>query len=164
MRANRRIRTIIAAALVPVAALGVGLLGAGTASAAASGPSLMPDPGLYCAEVQNAPYVAQVENDGWSVLYTGVKGDVGKNDWACVYEVSMAVPVVDEIEVGDDSLNSSNLLLPPRQDTVPINWAAMCSQQYPGSSLQWIQAPATGVWGAPWQCVGQPGVTYNLVS
>lgn len=161
MRATRRIRTIITAALLPAAAVGVGLLGAGSAAAATGGPSLMPDPGLYCA--MNAPYAAQVQTDGWSVQFTAVKGNEYQNNWACVYEVAMAVPVVDDIEVGDESLGASNLTLPPVQDTVPINWAEMCAQQYPGSSLQWIQAPEAGVWGAPWGCVGQPGVYYNLV-
>ncbi len=125
------------------------------ASADTGGQLLMPDPDAYCAN--NAPYQTQVNEAGWPVQYIGLQGDANQNDWVCVYAVAPTIPTPYG---GGDSFT-----LPPHNEAFPIDWAAMCQQQYGGSTLHWvgIPGPATspGPFGAPWLCVGAPGAQYD---
>ncbi len=123
-------------------------------SAASSGYPIVPDPGLYCYE--NSPLQMQVEVNGWIVQSLGAQGDVAKNNWRCVYNVAMAVPV----PVG--GYGDEGYTLPPFRHSAPIDWAKMCQQQFPGSKLEWWHVPGPvqplgpfqgGLWGPPWKCV-----------
>jgi hypothetical protein len=136
-------------------------LGASPALADSGQQQLMPDPDAYCA--LNAPYQAQVTEAGWQVVYTGLSGDANQNDWACTYTVYANIPVPNgEFGPGADTASAP---LPPSNETFPIDWAAMCRQQYDGSSLQWVGVPgpetSPGPFGAPWMCLGAPGGTYD---
>jgi hypothetical protein len=123
-------------------------LAAATSSAAASSATFMPDPGQYC--VDNAPYPMQ-SVDGWTAQFINVQGDMYTNDWKCVYAVSVVIPTWDTDGLGTGDEN--DFVFPPYIYHMPIDWNAMCSQQFPGSWAQWILAPEAGVWGAPWECV-----------
>ncbi len=115
---------------------------------------LLPDPSAYC--MKNIPFQMQQQDDGWNVQFENVVGDSYQNDWGCQYQILATVPIA-----GFDGTTSGNLPLPPYTYTLPIDWNNMCNQQYPGAHAEWIPGPETGVDGAPWGCVGAPGVIYD---
>ena len=132
--------------------------GLSTSPAWADGTSqqLMPDPDAYCA-ITASPYQTQVREDGWTVQYTGLSGDANQNNWACNYLVAPTVPTTYD--------DGSSFTLPPQDQSFSIDWAAMCADQYEGSSLLWVGIPgpetSPGPFGAPWMCLGAPGAVYD---
>lgn len=104
---------------------------------------LPPDPSAYC--VENPPFQMQQLEGGWQVVFQNVIGDSYQNDWGCQYLTQISV----------------DFIFPPVTYTMPIDWNGMCNQQYPGAYAEWIPGPETGVDGAPWGCVGAPGVIYD---
>ena len=118
--------------------------------------NLLPDPSAYC--MKNIPFQLQQQDDGWYVRFNNTIGDSYQNDWGCQYSVQATIPIA-----GFDGTTQGNLPLPPYPYTLPIDWNNMCNQQYPGASAVWIPGPETGVDGAPWGCVGAPGVIYDPV-
>lgn len=107
---------------------------------------LLPDPDLWCANSDIHRYDTQVREADWIVLFKGVVGTPGKNNWRCAYLVSMQGP---GNELG-------NFTLPiPVTLTSPVNFRAACSEQFPGSRLEWT---GTGLY--PWRCIGVAGRYY----
>jgi hypothetical protein len=113
---------------------------------------LPPDPSAYC--IENPPFQQQQVDVGWQVQFENVIGDPLQNDWKCQYMVLSYVPIAAGEDGGEFPIGPINY-------TTPIDWNAMCNQQYPGASATWIPGPETGVDGAPWGCVGAPGVMYD---
>ena len=169
----RRLSRIVAAAIsaaVPV------LFFALPASAAASGggPILTPDPELYCLYGYELPINP---DGGFSFSFDHLQGDPGQNDWKCIYDAGFTVPVFtteesedEEEELGSYDLAGDLVRVSDVRDagpfvyhdwTVGVDWALMCQQQYPGSTLTWVGSGSGGPYGAPWTCVGQPGVSYT---
>ena len=148
-RAHRTLA--VAAAASALLAVAAGLTLTGTAEADTL---LTPDPVAYC--VTNPPFGMQTAVNGWQVQYDQLLGDSYQNNWRCQYSVSMVVPVAVD-EDGQDE----DFTFPPVAYSTPVNWNAMCNQQYPGSRATWIPGPVTGANGAPWGCQGPAGVTYN---
>lgn len=142
-------RTLVATAAATIIVLGVGL-SSGTARADTS---LTPDPVAYCET--NLPDGMQTAVDGWQVQYDQLLGDSYKNNWQCEYWISYVIPWLSED--GDEE----GFTLPPVAQAFPIDWNAMCNQQFPGAWAVWIPAPVTGAAGAPWGCQGPAGVTYD---
>lgn len=114
---------------------------------------LLPDPSAYCMQSQNTLFQTQQLESGWQVAFQNVIGDSYQNDWGCQYLIQATIPTPFD---GGDSFT-----LPPFNYTMPIDWNNMCNQQYPGAHAEWIPGPETGVDGAPWGCVGAPGVIYD---
>ncbi len=123
-------------------ALGAAAAAVFVPTANAQAATLPPDPWLHCAA--NAPYQPQVQDLGWQVIPKGVSGTTGQNNWTYDYLVAMVIPY---------GIEGEGYTLPPFTQSFPIDWALMCAQQFPGSHLQWVRGPMTGVLGAPWQCV-----------
>jgi hypothetical protein len=91
-------------------------------------------------------YDTQVREADWIVLFKGVVGTPGKNNWRCAYLVSMQGP-------GNDL---GNFTLPiPVTMTSPVDFRAACAEQFIGSRLEW-----TGTGAYPWRCVGVAGRYY----
>jgi hypothetical protein len=67
---------------------------------------------------------------------------------------SATIPVASEDGEND-------FTLPPVAMSTPVDWNAMCGQQFPGSWATWIPGPATDATGAPWGCQAPAGVTYD---
>ena len=95
----------------------------------------------------------QAESD-YQVVSEGVQGDASQNDWKGEYMVVASIPT------GGDSFT-----LPPVNTSTPVDWEAMCAQQYPESSAEWVGVPgpaaSPGPFGAPWMCLGAPGSVYD---
>ena len=147
----------VQALAISLGALTTSVFGA-TASQAATG--LTPDPYAYCAT--NLPFGQQRQVNGWVVIPKGLSGDTGQNDWKCTYEVFGYIPTFYATGIISSPTGVGRELGPiPFNFSVNVDWAAMCDQQFPGASAQWIPGPVTGVMGAPWQCAAPPGVTYD---
>jgi hypothetical protein len=144
-------RTFAVAAAASAIALGATLTSAGAARA--DDASLMPDPVAYCET--NPPFGMQAAVNGWQVQYDQLLGDSYTNNWRCEYWVSAVIPWLGED--GDEA----DFALPPITYSTPIDWNAMCNQQFPGAWAVWIPAPVTGAAGAPWGCQAPAGVTYD---
>jgi hypothetical protein len=128
--------------------LGLGAFGAVPASASQGG--LLPDVPAYC--MMNPPFGMQVAVNDWRVVFDKVTGDTGQNNWGCRYLTMPTVPA-----------GVNNFTIPwPIPSTQPMDWNALCNQQFPGAHAKWIPGPMTGVGGAPWECEGPEGVTYDL--
>lgn len=152
--ATRKIgRALVTSAAAGTIVLGVGLSSTGTARADTS---LTPDPVAYCET--NLPFGQQATINGWKIRYKQLTGDSNKNNWQCQYWVSMTVPIPSE-QIG----KSNNFILPPFTQGVPIDWNALCNQQFPGAWATWIYVlgPETSTAGVPWGCQGPAGVTYD---
>ena len=135
-----------------VMAIGIVLGGLlGTSQMARADETLTPDPAAWCIQNEGAVFGLQQNTDDWQVHYSGLIGDAGQNDWRCGYQVWPTIPA------GGDTFS----LVPPFNWSVPMNWEAMCEAQFSGAHVAWINGPLTGVGGAPWQCIGAPGVTYD---
>jgi hypothetical protein len=149
----RRQTSRLGALMVTVGALalGIGLLSSGAARADAA---IVPDPIAYCET--NAPFAFQVAVNGWQVQYDQLLGDSYTNNWRCEYWVSAVIPTA----LGEDG-DEADYTLPPFAYSVPIDWNAMCSQQFPGAWATWIPGPVTGAAGAPWGCQAPADVTYD---
>jgi hypothetical protein len=117
---------------------------------------LLPDPSAYC--VKNPPFQLQQQDDGWQVQFQKLVGDPLQNNWGCQYLVLATVPVTGDATAVN---NEGNFPIWLSTYTAPIDWNAMCNQQYPGAHAEWSPGPETGVYGAPWVCVGVPGVIYD---
>ncbi len=114
--------------------------------ASATTQTLPPDPDLWCANSDIHRYDTQVREADWIVLFKGVVGTPGKNNWRCAYLVSMQGP-------GNEF---GNFTLPiPVTMTSPVDFRAACAEQFPGSRLEW-----TGTGAYPWRCVGVAGRYY----
>ena len=106
------------------------------------------DPNIWCYNTElPSLFATQITESGWVVLYKGLRGTAGKNDWKCSYLVSMVGP-------GDQDGGFTVPL--PITENYPINFEAVCHSQFAGATLRW--APASGQW--PWQCVGAAGKYY----
>jgi hypothetical protein len=143
---SRRLAAATAASFV-VAGATVALTGIAQASTV-----LSPDPVAYCET--SLPYGMQTAVNGWGVQYDQLLGDSYQNNWRCEYWVSATVPVASE--EGEDDFT-----LPPVAQSIPVDWNAMCGQQFPGSWATWIPGPETDATGAPWGCQAPAGVTYD---
>jgi hypothetical protein len=151
-------RRAVQALAISLGTITASILGTTAAHAASD---LTPDPTGYCAT--NLPFAQQQQVAGWKVFSTGLIGDAGQNDWACAYQVWVNIPTFTSTGIISSPTGiERNLGSFPVNTRIPMDWAAMCNQQFPGASAQWIPGPATGVMGAPWQCVGPAGVTYDL--
>jgi hypothetical protein len=101
-----------------------------------------------------------------SAVFVQVVGDQYTNDWKCRDLVSAGIPFAMEPEtddlgapVGTGEAESFGPWV--FYENYGIQWQAMCSEQFPGSSAEWIPGPVTGVDGAPWECQAPAGVTYD---
>lgn len=142
-------RMLVVATAASAIAVGADLALAGSAQADAA---LTPDPVAYCET--NLPFAWQTAVNGWQVQYDQLLGNSYTNNWRCEYWVTIVVPLALDGQEED-------FTLPPVTHSVPIDWNAMCDQQYPGAWATWIPAPVTGVDGAPWGCQAPAGVTYD---
>lgn len=143
MRVKRLLQKIALPVATAVAAIGIA---AAPASADTAGPDLPLEPYMWC--VDHAPYGLQQLEAGWQVQFTGLEGTSGQNDYKCGYNVIKTV--------GDFTIPYTF------HESWGIDWAGMCREQYGDTAhLEWIPGPATGVVGAPWRCVGQPGQSYE---
>lgn len=116
----------------------IGLAGAATVAVAATAPAaadevLYPEPYQGCYD--SNPYAAQVREAGWVSQFTGI-GGTGPNSFTCEYLVRPAADFTWPI---------------PFHTTTPMDWAAMCPQQFPGSHLVWA-GPGRGSAGSGWVC------------
>jgi hypothetical protein len=150
MATRKTRRALVASAAAATIVLGTGLSSTGTAWADTS---LTPDPVAYCET--NLPFGQQAMVNGWKIAYKQLSGDSYKNNWQCQYWIFATVPFVTSPG------KASNFILPPFTHGVPIDWNAMCNQQFPGAWAVWIPGPETGAAGAPWDCQGPAGVTYD---
>jgi hypothetical protein len=114
--------------------------------ASATTQALPPDPDLWCANSDIHRYDTQVREADWIVLFKGVVGTPGKNNWRCAYLVSMQGP--------GNELGNFTLPIPVTM-TSPVDFRAACAEQFPGSRLEWT---GTGVY--PWRCIGVAGRYY----
>jgi hypothetical protein len=155
-------RRLALGGLMALATLVASLTFSTSPASAESGPSLMPEPYLWC--YQHPPFQLQTQELGWSVFFRTVEGTPGQNNYQCRYTVVIGtIPTGMTGLPGGVAADDANFGVGwPVTFRTPIDWANMCSTQYPGSHLEWIPGPVTGVLGAPWHCVGQPGVTYQL--
>lgn len=107
---------------------------------------LPPDPAFWC--VQHPPFQTQVREAGWKVLYKGLEGTRGQNNWRCRFLVVTTVPT------GKNSFTFSPIWFP-----VNIDFNATCQEQFPGSRLRYQLGPVYSTpW--PWQCIGDAGKYY----
>ena len=113
---------------------------------------LPPDPNIWCVIYDlHARYDAMVRETGFlgaRAIFTGVKGTAGRNDWRCAYTVVRAA--------------GNGYVYPPRNESWPVDFAAACRTQFPGSRLRWISlpGPVRPILSWPWECVGQAGKYY----
>ncbi len=114
--------------------------------ASATTQALPPDPDLWCANSDIHRYDTQIREADWIVLFKGVVGTPGKNNWRCAYLVSMQGP--------GNELGNFTLPIPVTM-TSPVDFRAACAEQFPGSRLEW-----TGTGAYPWRCVGVAGRYY----
>lgn len=113
---------------------------------------LAPDLMAYCT--QNLPHQLERQDNEWQVASTGAVGDSSQNNWQCSYQVYSTIPVFNGEDVGF-------MPLPSYTENDPVDWNALCNQQYPGAHAEWVPGPEVTTWGQPWQCVGKPGVVYD---
>lgn len=111
---------------------------------------LVPDPAYWClnADLQRH-FGLQIREAKWKVLFAGLRGTPHQNDWKCSYLVQMTFP-------GPSGQNGP---LPPTHQQFPINFREVCTEQFPGSRLQYELGPIySAAW--PWVCLGQAGKYY----
>jgi hypothetical protein len=101
---------------------------------------MVPDPDQWCANSDIHRFDTQVREDEWIVIFKGVVGTPGQNNWRCSYLVSVSADITVPI---------------PVTMTSPVDFRAACAEQFPGSRLEWV-----GVGAYPWRCVGAPGRYY----
>jgi len=111
---------------------------------------LVPDPAYWCVKVDEPRrFGTQIREADWKVLFTGVKGTAHQNDWTCSYLV--------QANLSDPGGNAAPL--PPVPERFPIDFKAVCAEQFPGSRLQYELGPVySSAW--PWECIGPAGKYY----
>jgi uncharacterized protein YraI len=110
---------------------------------------LVVDPSYWCLTHDIHRFDTQVREAGWKVQFNGLEGTPHQNDWKCRYLVVMTFP-------GPTGRNGP---LPPTTQRFPIDFRAVCEEQYPGSRLQYELGPVYSTsW--PWVCIGAPGKYY----
>jgi hypothetical protein len=126
----------------------------GAASPVAStGQNLALDPYLWCAQQAEREYQTQIREADWIVVLHGYVGTPGVNNWRC--RDLVAITVGGELSGGGDG----DFHFPPVDKYAPIDFTAMCHEQFPGATLKYVAGPVmVAPW--PWQCVGQPGKYY----
>ena len=112
---------------------GAVILGATTVAPALAADTLYPEPYQGCYD--NNPYEAQVREAGWVSQFEGI-GGTGPNSFTCKYLVVAAAEFTWPV---------------PFHATTPMNWAAMCDSQFPGSRLMWAGV-GKGSAGSGWVC------------
>lgn len=113
--------------------IGATFVGAAAAIPASAAEVMYPDPYQGCYD--DNPYTPQVREAGWVSQFEGI-GGTGPNSFTCKYLVQAAADFTWPI---------------PFHVTTPMNWAAMCPTQFPGSYLVWA-GPDRGSAGSGWIC------------
>jgi hypothetical protein len=128
-----------------------------TSSPAAPAPTeqnLAMDPSAWCVEQEAKTFETQIREADWRIQPAGIQGTRGLNDWKCrVTVVATIGGKVDGESVGDTGP------LPPITESIPIDFNAICHEQFPGARLRYVPGPVL-VADWPWECVGQPGKYY----
>jgi hypothetical protein len=147
---------LVAAAAITIAAIGASIV---PAQADDSRQELPLEPAAWCVYQEYRTYAWQVKFLDWKVFPSGITGTPGQNDYKCLAKVSVTVPMPLKIQGEDNAaFNVPGLWT----IALPIDWAAMCKEQYGDSAnTQWVPGPATGASGSPWVCLGAPGRSYD---